>query len=374
MIHIGSTEIETIHIGSSPSGTIYWGISPVWPTNYHFVLTLKSVSYSSSSNNVHATGNDYAVFTCYYSKVNSSTGTTMSITEVTATPAAMYFTTDSNNRLYYDYDNAKSETVAGTSTYLATLTYMGLSISATFAFAGNSKTTTSSITPIVLDSSVAAAGGSNITYTGGDVTTTNRWSSGYSETSTPTAANFTNASANSQSSTTSGYIVAYTKTVYIPSLENHTTSGQSYYTFTSDQYNGTTVSVTVYQAENAMHTNNPRYAFCNYTDYTEYSSTLTLPASPSGSFTVCLQYIRSYSYDSGYSGGQTKTIQSNTSYTMLNQAALGGGCISASPIGGEGWDCIYGQNTSGSMKISVLLAQELNGTNILASLTVQQMY
>ena len=374
MISLQDIEINEITLGDTPVVSIDFGDIPVWPSGYYYELEFKNITYSSNTQLL-ASGANYATFTCYYRKYRSSNNTLVSTEEVIATPSSSYCSNE-GTKLYFDYDNYKATAVSADSSASVSLSYNGLTATGYVSRQGNSSRNSYSLSAIVLSSTTADASGGNITYSGGDVTTTTLWSSGYSENPTTTAIAFTNAAAsNNQATSVVGHIISYVKTVYIPSLSNHYTSGQSSYTFTSDSYNGQTVSVTVYQAQNARYSTQ-RYEIVDYNTQEEYESDLlTLPATPgsSSSFAISAIKFTSVRYDSGYSESESKSTLSNVTHTLQNQAISNGGCVtSVSPIGDGGWSCYYSANTSGTTKITMLLVSENSSGNVVAGLRVQQ--
>lgn len=370
-------QIDVITFGTTPIKLISFGDTPVWPGDYSYVLYFKSATYSSSTTNkVHATGDDYVTFVCDYAKIRTSTGTLVEVeTDVIATPSAQYFIENNGGKLYYDYYNYKATRVDASTSLPVTLTYRGATTTTTFAFAGNTSSVSSSISPIVLSQSVADASGNNITYTGGDVTTSTNWTSGYSQVTSTTYANFTNAATNSQSTSTVGHIVGYTKTVYIPSLGRNVTSGQSSYTFISDSYNGQTVSVTVYQAQNARYQNSG-YQFWDLRTDTALS-TVTVPAAYDGTDTygtlvLSVKQTLNVWYDADPTVVSSGTTVMNSDYDItINAAASANSITSVYRTGSENWVANYSPNTSGTTKRSVLVALH-NGGQWNATLMVEQ--
>ncbi len=362
MISLQDIEINEITLGDTPIVSIEFGSIPVWPSGYYYELVFKNVTYSSNTQLL-TSGINFATFTCYYRKYRSSNNTLVSTEEVIATPSSSYCFNE-GTKLYFDYDNYKATTLSSDSNQQVSLQYNGVTATGYVSRQGNSSWSSSSISAIVLSSTVADASGGNITYTGGDVTTTTNWTSGYTEAGSTTAADFPSSGAtNSQSTNTVGHIIAYTKTVYIPSLANNITSGQSSYTFTSNSYNGQTVSVTVYQAQNARYQQSS-YSFWNPdpTPNVVYS-TVNLPAVPGASSTfrfVVKQTTHTW-YDSGYDTTTGGTNINNSNYNVTKYDVLNGGCVTAvNPLGSEMYEGYYGPNTTGSKKQSIIVAVSTN--------------
>lgn len=360
MISLKDIEINDITLGDTPIVSIEFGSIPVWPSGFYYELVFKNVTYSSNTQLLASRAN-YATFTCYYRKYRSSNNTLVSTEEVIATPSSSYCFNE-GTKLYFDYDNYKATTLSSNSNQQVTLSYNGLTATGYVSRQGNSSWSTSSISAIVLSSTVADASGGNITYTGGDVTTTTNWTSGYTEAGSPTAAEFpSNGAINSQSTNTVGHIIAYTKTVYIPSLANNVTSGQSSYTFTSNSYNGQTVTVTVYQAQNARYTRSD-YAFWNSDNDTIYDNEgkkVNIPATPgaSSTFRFVLKNTSIITYDSNYPPQYTSSSISNSTYTTQVYVAQGGGCVTSvnHPSTGEINYVDYSPNTGTSPRSSIIV-------------------
>ena len=359
MISLQNIEIQSITLGTTNVTEISFGDIPVWPSDFYYTLTYKQTDYSSSDK-LYANGQNYATFTCYYRKYRSSNNSLVSTEEVIATPSSSTFYVESNDRLYFDYDDYKGTSIPSDSSVAVTLTYRGETATGKCKFQGNSPSY--SISPIVLDSSLVDASGGVINYTGGEVTTS--WTSGYVNSTTPKATFSTYAGcANSQVNTVIGYITSYTSQITIQSLARNATSGQSYYTFTSDSYGGQTVSVTVYQKQNAPHTTS-QYAFWDVRTNAPYGTTLTLPAAYTtgddtfGTIVFCVKYTSYTYYDADpevtSSGGNSI---SNTSYDITLYAVQGGGCItSVSRVGSENWTGSYSPNATQNMKETILVA------------------
>ena len=359
MIELGTSEITAIELGSTSISLIELGTDQVWPAGYYYTLTLQQVNYSSASNSVHASGSDYVTFTCYYRKLRSSDDTVIETTSVTASPSATYFK-NTSGKLSFDVSTYYATTVSASSSKQVTLSYgSASSITATFSFSGNTSYDTASITPIVLDSSVVAAGGGQVTYTGGDVTISRAWTSGYSEQVTSgTAAQFSNPAYNSSVSTVYGVITSYTKTATINSLLNNQTGGQTYYSFTSDAYgdNGATVFVTVYQSTNGMHQTSS-YAFWDPDNDEAYPQAgITIPASPAGYVKFEIARTTTTSWDSGYPSSTTGATIHHSDYTYSNDSVGTAQCIT-----NIGWydslyilQANYSANTGSGMRMSLI--------------------
>ena len=360
MIELQNIEINEITLGTTPVVSIEFGDIPVWPSGYYYELVFKNVTYSSNTQLL-TSGINFATFTCYYRKFRSSNNTLVSTEEVIATPSSSYCFNE-GTKLYFDYDNYKATTLSSNTNQQVTLQYNGVTATGYVSRQGNSSWSSSSISAIVLSNTVADASGGNITYTGGDVTTTTNWTSGYTEAGSTTAADFPPSGAtNSQSTNTVGHIIAYTKTVYIPSLANNVTSGQSSYTFTSNSYNGQTVSVTVYQAQNARHTT-ASYAFWNSDNNTIYENNgkrVTLPATPgaSSTFRFVLKNTSIITYDSNYPTQYTSTSISNSTYTTQVYVGQGNGCVTSvsHPSTGEINEVNYSPNPGTIPRSSIIV-------------------
>ena len=358
MIKVGTTPVIDFNVGGRGVAQIKISTTPVWPDGYYYALVFKSVSYSSGNSVSAYHGDSYATFECYYKKVRSSDDAVLETTTVTASPSAYAFTNVYDN-LHFDYANYKGTAVPASSTTQVTLSYGAATpITATFSFGGNTSYDTASITPIVLDSSVVAAGGGQVTYTGGDVTISRAWTSGYSEQLSSGTAQFSNPAYNSSVSTVYGVITSYTKTATINSLANNQTGGQTYYSFTSDAYgdNGATVSVTVYQSTNGMHQTSS-YAFWDPDNDEAYPQAgITIPASPAGYVKFEIARTTTTSWDSGYPSSTTGATIHHSDYTYSNDSVGTAQCIT-----NIGWydslyvlQANYSANTGSGMRMSLI--------------------
>ena len=360
MIYVGSSEVSNFNVGGLSVEQINVSTARVWPDGYYYALVFKSVSYSSGNSVSAYHGDSYATFECYYRKVRTSDNTVLETTTVTASPSAYAFTNVYDN-LHFDYANYKGTTVPASSTTQVTLSYGAATpITATFSFGGNTSYDTASITPIVLDSSVVAAGGGQVTYTGGDVTISRAWTSGYSEqVSSGTAAQFSLPAYNSSAPSIAGYITSYTKTATINSLLNNQTGGQTDYVFTSDAYgdNRATVQVTVHQEKNGMHQTS-NYTFWDPDNNVAYPQAgITIPASPAGSIFFEIVRATSTTWDSGYPGSTTTATVYHSDYTYSLEQIVGmQNCVTS--IGyGDGLYILkadYSANTGSNIRMSVI--------------------
>ena len=375
MIELQNIEINEITLGTIPIVEITLGDIPVWPSGYTYTLTFKQVNYSSGSS-IKANQTNYATFICYYDKFNSSNVLVLR-QEVTATPSATAFKTYDTS-LYFDYDEYKgTQVISGTKT--ATLYYNGLSTTGDFTFQGNYASY--SISPIVLDSSLVDASGGVVNYTGGEVTTS--WTSGYTNPTTQKATFSTyGGCSNSQVNTVIGYIISYTSQITIQSLARNATSGQSYYTFTSDSYGGQTVSVTVYQKQNAMYTTPAAqsYFFYNSDNDTLYDSSIYVPAVPgaSSTFRFKIKYDPLVWYDADPTkiGTGGRTLKA-ADYTVNVAVAEGGGCVTSVNIVGiqstsEIYEVNYSPNPSTTTDRSSILVAIANDYSWNTSIQVWQ--
>lgn len=377
MIELGTSEITAIELGSNSISLIELGTDQVWPAGYHYTLTLKQTTYSSASGSVHASGSDYVTFECYYRKVRTSDNTVLETTTVTASPSATYFK-NTNGHLSFDVSTYYATVVSASIMKEVTLSYGSApSITESFSFSGNTSYDTASITPIVLDSSVVAAGGGQVTYTGGDVTISRAWTSGYSEqVSSGTAAQFSLPAYNSSAPSIAGYITSYTKTVIIDSLANNQTGGQTDYVFTSDAYgdNRATVQVTVHQEKNGMHQQEPVYRFWDPDNNVAYPlDGITIPASPAGSIFFEIVRATSTTWDSGYPGSTTTATVYHSDYTYQAVAYSGGGCITNIGYGDSLYilQANYSANTGTNQRISGIICTITSDSKTLGLVVTQ---
>lgn len=299
-------QIDVITFGTTPIKLISFGSTPVWPSDYSYVLYFKSVTYSSTTNKVHATGSDYVTFVCDYAKIRTSTGTLVEVeTDVIATPSAQYFIENNGGKLYYDYYNYKATQVMPNDTTSVRLTYRGATTTTTFAFAGNTSSINYETTPVSLTTWLADASGGTLTYTGGTYTQIRHWSSGFDEQLGEAQDIEFGYASNSVATSVYGWVYAEDKEITIDSLGKNTTTAQTYYEFHSTYPSTVNITFTVYQKKNAVTATQTVWKAKNARtgEYFEHNRTI-VPAAPSsgdstfGSLIVQVDYTQYRKWES----------------------------------------------------------------------------
>ena len=312
MIYVGDDNIKSIGAADTIANGVYVGDTLVWPSDIDFYYTLvfyARIYSDTSTNKVHANGNDYCMFSCKYSKFRKADSGLVQEDIVTTTPSADYFITN-NDKLYFDYNNYKAtEVSAGNKT--VTLTYSGLSTTTTVDFAGNVYNNKSVISPVVPAVETVAASGGTITYTGGVVTNSKYWSSGYDEFVNTGMCSF-NSTHHSQSGDFTGYVMPENRTIIIPSLETSVLA-RGTYTFTSATYNNVYITFTVGQLANAIESVSNTYAVYNGATDTAISDPTNI-SQYEGNMKFYIKTVETTYYSSNASTSSTYNL-SNTSWT-----------------------------------------------------------
>ena len=371
MIQVGSNEVTDIRVGSLQTIQVNVGSTQVWPTGYYYTLTYKRTTYSSGTK-LFTSANNYATFICDYKKYRRN-GTLVSTEEVTAIPSA-YYCVNYDTQLRFDRSTYGTTQLAENPSVSVDLSYQGATTTGTVAIAANTYSYYATITPIVVTNNSVGASGGSMTYTGGDYTTTRRWTSGDEEAYATGTATFTNPAQNSSVSSVYGYIISNNKTIVLPSLANNTTGGQTHYDFTSESYgdNHATASITIYQAQNSMHQTSGYYVW-DVDNNKAFEQNITVPKTPAGYIKFQVRKVTSTTWDSGYEGGVSTDTLNHSSYTYQNVPYMNGGCITS--IGY--WDsnytlqANYSANTGNTSRVSGIICTSQSPSFTIA-LTVTQ--
>ena len=310
MIFVGNNSIKNMEVGNNIPDGVYVGDTLVWPTeiDFYYTLVFYSRTYSDSSNKVHATGNDYCTFSCKYNKYRKADSGLVEETIVVAEPSSTYFVA-SENKLYFNYNQYKAtEVSAGNKT--VTLTYSGLSTTTTVSFDGNTYNNKSVISPVVPAVETIAASGATISYTGGVVTNSKYWSSGYDEFVSTGKSEFYTAT-HSKNSGFVGSVVTANSKIIIPSLGT-TVVAAGTYTFTSSSYAG--YSFTIGQSANAITNTTNSYAVYDTSTDRAIANPYRIGGDADGSFKFYIKNTETNYYTSTASARTTYNL-SNTSWT-----------------------------------------------------------
>lgn len=354
MIELQNVEINEITLGTTPIVEITLGDIPVWPSNYTYTLTFKQVNYSSGSS-IKANQTNYATFTCYYDKFNSSNVLVLR-QEVTAAPSATAFKAYDSS-LYFDDSYNTTQVNAGTKT--ATLSYGGKSTTGEFSFQGNySHKYYANAVP---DVSVFPANGGDSSVTDGYSYL--HWDSGVD--GSPSHLNWANYNHPSGNPI---LIIGAAHVLTVPSLGTHETSETTYTLSVQNDNSAPTVQITQ-QANVKTPIGSTTYQTINVDTSTDMNSYYQCAASFQGNLRVRIDKTSGgYSYSSGATTPGTTTTGITVTPTVQYQSTP---FVSVSPSATSEVVIYIPKNTSGSSRNATITFADSNNT-IVTGLYISQ--